>query len=178
MLSRRAPAGLVALLALGLAGCAATPAPDPSQSPSPSATGFASEEEAFAAAEDRYRAYNAAVNAYYSGDSSAEPLDFLTGGVRETDAEIRRQAEAAGLRFEGETTLKSIDRGGVTITAGLADVLLNVCVDDTDLRLINADGKDVTLPDAPKLYLLGITMSGRQPDTMKVAESKLLSESC
>ncbi|MFL0410893.1 hypothetical protein ACH0AH_06905 [Microbacterium paludicola] len=178
MVSRRASLGLVALLVVGLTGCTGAPAPDPSGSPSPAATGFASEEEAFAAAEETYRAYNAAVNAYNSGDTSVDPLDYLSGGVRETDASIRQQAEDAGLRFEGETTVRSVDPQEVTTVAGLTDVVLNVCLDDTNLRLINADGEDVTLADAPKIYSLGITMSGRAADSLRIVESRMLGEQC
>ena len=54
---RRAAAAIVLALALGL-----TTACQPEPSPSPSAPAFANEEEAFAAAEETYRAYVDALN--------------------------------------------------------------------------------------------------------------------
>lgn len=175
MLSRRASLLVTALLLAGLTGCTGTPAATPSPTPTP--TGFASEDEAFAAAEETYRAYNDAVNAYNAGDKSVDPLDFLSGSVRSTDAEIRRQAEESHLRFEGKTRIKEIDRAETSSVAGVTEVVLEVCLDDTGLRLINVDGKDVTSKDAPKVYLMGITMTGK-PGTMKIVESELLSEEC
>lgn len=174
MLFRRAALVATALLLAGLTGCAGAP----EATPTPTPTGFASEEEAFAAAEETYRAYNHAVNAYNAGDTAVDPLDFLAGGVRTTDADIRRQAEDAGLRFQGETRIKDLEHLKAATSAGLTEVVLNVCIDDTDLKLINADGKDVTLPDAPKVYMLDITLSGRDEKTMKIVESELVSSEC
>ncbi|WP_203137360.1 hypothetical protein [Microbacterium sp. JZ31] len=155
MRSRRSPVAFIALLALGLSGCAATPAPEPS----PSATGFASEEEAFAAAEETYRAYVAEINAYNAGDDDADPLRYLQGELRDTDEQIYEQTRAAGVTTEGDLKITDLRRDSVELVAGAASVQLDVCMDASEWRFINADGEDVTPTDAPKKYFLDVELA-------------------
>lgn len=155
MLSRRASVGVVALLLVGLTGCTGSPAPEPTPTP----TGFASEEEAFAAAEETYRAYVEAINARNAGDESADPLRFLTGEIRQTEEELYRQSDEAGLRVKGELKITSLERGSVSLLAGAAAVNLHACMDSSNWKLINADGEDVTLDDVPNQYLTTVEMT-------------------
>ena len=81
--------------------------PDPTPTPSP--TGFASDEEAFAAAEDTYRAYIDALSARQTGDESVDPLDFLTGQALEDAINSDRQLELEQLELSGPITVTSIE---------------------------------------------------------------------
>jgi hypothetical protein len=147
--------GLVVLLALALAGCSG--GPSPALSPTP--TGFASEQDAASAAEETYRAYVAAINARNAGDPDADPTQYLAGELRATEAEIYRQSDEARLTWQGELKISSLERNDVTLLAGAASIKLDVCMDASEWRLINADGDDVTLPDAPVRYATAVEIA-------------------
>ncbi len=86
------------LAAVTLSACAPTPTP----SPTPTAA-FASEEEAFAAAEEVYRAYIAASNDVdFQDPSTFEPLaDYTTGDYYLDEAQAAEiKALGAELRYK------------------------------------------------------------------------------
>jgi hypothetical protein len=167
MFSRRAALVATALLLAGLTGCAGTPA----ATPTPTPTGFASEEEAFAAAEETYRAYVDELNAYHAGDEDADPLRFLSGELREREAEINRQSEEAGLRIEGDLKIASIEHVQASLVARAASVRLDVCSDASEWRLINTDGEDVSVEGVPKRYLLHVEMTTINVDELVIVAS-------
>lgn len=87
---RTRPALVAVAIAVLLTAC--TPQPGPS--PSPSTTGFANEEEAFAAAEATYRAYVDALNARREDpESPVDPRSFLSGHALEADIESQRTGQ-------------------------------------------------------------------------------------
>ena len=138
----------VALLAVGVTACAPTPTP----APTPTASGFASEDEAFAAAEETYRAYVAETNAYHAGVAGADPLRFLTGELKRTNSELLDEMRELGVRIEGETSVVSVTPLSAEIVAQSAVVTIEVCLDETDRRVLDADGDDVTPAAAPDRY--------------------------
>lgn len=128
---------LVAAVAL-LVGCA----PDPGPTPTPTAA-FASEEEAFAAAEATYRAYNDASNARRSGDGSASPEDYLIGRALEADLEASDYFRSQGLEVVGNVTI-TVFRG---LTADFdsqnTSLTALVCLDVSRTRVVDSAGTDV-----------------------------------
>lgn len=143
MVSRRASLGLVALLVVGLTGCTGAPAPDPSDSPSPAATGFASEEEAFAAAEETFAQYIAATNAIdLSNPESFEPLlTITTGDENATQRENLSQMNAAGWTVSGETTFSDFESR--SFDPATQSVLAGVCIDVSAVDVVDVAGKSV-----------------------------------
>src|SRR5690606_26029635 len=90
------------LAAVSLSACAPTPTP----TPTPTAA-FASEEEAFAAAEEVYRAYNDAGNARRNGESTRNPQDYLIGVALEGDIDALNQLRDTDVRLTGDVGVSS-----------------------------------------------------------------------
>lgn len=134
-------AGAATALALALTtGCTPEPAP------SPSPTGFASEEEAFAAAEATYRAYVDAVNARNSGDTSAEaPTGFLSGAALQAELDSEREFANLGIRLDGPMELSEFELTDVSPST----LSGTVCLDVSQARVVDKDGNDVTPVDRP-----------------------------
>lgn len=133
------------------------PAPEPT--PTPTAA-FASEEEAFAAAEETYRAYIEATNAERAGDTSQTSLDYLTGQAHDQELAAQRDLESRGVRIEGTTQVASFD--GVRSNQGpqSADVEAHACLDITNARAIDEAGIDVTADGRSDIYGINITFTG------------------
>jgi hypothetical protein len=133
----------LALLTLAvLSGCSATPDPDPTPTPA-----FASEEEAFAAAEELYLEYSEAVNARIAGKAEPNPQDFLIGHALEADIDAGRYFEEHGLQISGTSAVRSFT--GVRVEGAGRDVTITVivCLDASGIRAIDAHGVDVTPAD-------------------------------
>ncbi|MBF0817732.1 hypothetical protein E4U02_15100 [Microbacterium paludicola] len=177
MVSRRASLGLVALLVVGLTGCTGAPARDPSDSPSPAATRFASEEEAFAAAEETYRAYIDATNAENAGDESANPLQYQHGELQKASEALADDLSVAGLHYEGDVVITSIERQAATVTAGAGQAELLVCHDATEQRLINADGDDVT-PAGTERYGLRVEFMSIEGKMLMISSANDAASQC
>lgn len=158
MVSRRASLGLVALLAVGLTGCAGTPAPDPSGSPSPAATRFASEEEAFAAAEELYRSHVDGLNAYHAGDSTYDPGRYLSGEALQEEKDVLQQMAELNLTVEGAVVVHSLARASFEEEAGAVTVGLQSCLDYSGTRILDSTGKDVT-PERENLIALDVSIA-------------------
>lgn len=148
-----ASAALAASLLL-LSGCLA-PAPDPT--PTPTAA-FASEEEAFAAAEQTYRAYIDADNARRSNPNSVpDPQSFLVGQALEDDIDATTSFDQLGLRLIGDTEIRVIDF--VASNPVLGDVQIDACIDATQTKVLDSSGKDVTKSDRDPLVTLRVDMT-------------------
>lgn len=147
-------AGIGGLVASALlSGCAPAPAPTPTPTPL-----FASEDEAFAAAEETYRAYNDASNAHRAGDDAADPDDYLVGTALEADLAASDYLRAQGLKVTGTVAIiefqgldAEIDDRSTTLTA-------SVCLDSSGTRVIRTDGVDVTPPERVALIALRVQM--------------------
>lgn len=133
---------LLALAATTMSGCA--PEPQPSPTPTPA---FASEEEAFAAAEEVYRAYNEAGNARIAGESTPDPQDYLIGEALAGDIDGGRFLDEQGLRLAGAGAVASFLGTDVTATDGTTAISGVVCLDVAGIRLIDSAGADVTPPE-------------------------------
>lgn len=131
--------GVVALVAGSVVGCA--PGPEPTPTPT---SAFASEEEAFAAAEEVYWAYLEASALRASGDSNATPEDLLTGTALETDASTQQMLEEQGLRIVGTSTIAEFVPIEADIEATVAKISAEICVDISGSRVLDETGADVT----------------------------------
>ncbi len=129
-------------MALGvgaLAGCTTEPEP----APTPTAA-FANEEEAFAAAEKVYRAYNEAGNARNRGEAEPDPQEFLEGVALENDIDAQNSFREWGLSADGEASVALFLGTNADVDGRIADVTGYVCIDVSELRVLNTDGVDVT----------------------------------
>lgn len=152
---RRTAHAAAALLALAaLTACM----PDPAPTPSP--TGFASEEEAFAAAEDTYRAYIDASNAQREDPNSVpSPTDFLTGDALTESIAATQQLNDAGLELEGPMRIVSIhgdDWDPYTAT-------ISVCMNYSDTRVVDESGNDVTPESRADVGSLNVQITYASP---------------
>lgn len=143
------------LMIAGLSGC--TPEPEPT--PTPTAA-FASEEEAFAAAEEVYRAYNDAGNARLRGEESPDPQDFLVGTALEGDIDATNLLSEQGLHAEGSIVLSAFSGAAFKATGAEATIVATVCLDVSDTRVVNSTGQDVTPSTRPSVVGQSVTFIG------------------
>lgn len=115
--------------------------------PTPTSTGvFSSEEEAFEAAEETYRAYIDAVNARYADPhSESDPQSFLIGSALEADIASEREMDQLGIHIVGDSVVGNVSPVSASLAAG--DVVIRACLDSTEARVFNEAGVDVTVPD-------------------------------
>ncbi len=137
-----------AMLAVALTACSADAAP------APSPTGFASEEEAFAAAEETYRAYVDALNEVDLSDPATfEGVYAWTTG--EANAGARKsfsQMHADGWTVSGTSALTQL----VHETAEQAEVVVSVCLDVSSINLTNPSGESVVDSDRPRVQAISV----------------------
>lgn len=142
--------GVLALAASALSGC--TPAPEPT----PTAA-FASEDEAFAAAEEVYRAYYDAFNSVDLSDPETfEPLFALSSGDFEAaDKETLSELHAEELAFKGRMTVAKFE--GLKSEPPYEVVIAVACVDVSQSDVVDAQGVSVASPTRPDMNPLRIT---------------------
>ncbi|WP_314095978.1 hypothetical protein [Microbacterium foliorum] len=163
-LSRIVAAAIAGALIIAAAGC--SPGPSPAPTPTPA---FTDEADAFAAAEKVYRAYNDALNARRQGDVTADPQQYLTGAALEGDIEAMNSLVEWGLESTGNATVRSFQ--GVEVRAGsqAATVSGLVCVDVSQVRVINASGEDVTPSERGEIVAQQVTFTGA-PDGVLISD--------
>lgn len=140
---------LLALAASALSAC--TPTPEPT--PTPTAA-FASEEEAFAAAEEVYRAYlDASGDINTSDPSTFEPLyELTTDGVNDADRESFSAMHAEGLAISGNTVLLAFK--GTSAKAPYEEVGAQACLNVSEVSVVDGEGNSRVNPDRPDVYAL------------------------
>lgn len=123
-----------------LAGCSATPTPTPTTTPA-----FASEEEAFAAAEETFTRYAAATNAtdLSDPDSFEAVFDWLVADALAAARENYSQFYALEITRSGTSEFDSF-----TIAQYAPAILTaHLCLDVTKVELINSDGSSAVPED-------------------------------
>lgn len=151
---RTRPALVAVALAVLLTAC--TPQPGPSLSPS--TTGFANEEEAFAAAEATYRAYVDALNQVDLADPATfEPVyAWLTGDALAEEKKSLTGMHAAGLVVGGTSR--------AVLVHPLMDLLveetaqLAICLDVSAVTLVDAEGVSAVSPERPNVQSMTVTL--------------------
>lgn len=143
------------MLAVALTACSADAAP------APSPTGFASEEEAFAAAEETYRAYVDALNEVDLSDPATfEGVYAWTTG--EANAGARKsfsQMHADGWTVSGTTTFDNVELRATALNEPQGLVSIAVCIDVTDVGLLDESGDSMTSADRVDKQPLFVTFS-------------------
>jgi len=172
-LSRIVAAAIAGALIIAAAGC--SPGPSPAPTPTPA---FTDEADAFAAAEKVYRAYNDALNARRQGDVTADPQQYLTGAALEGDIEAMNSLVEWGLESTGNATVRSFQ--GVEVRAGgqAATVSGLVCVDVSQVRVINASGEDVTPSERGEIVAQQVTFTGAPEGVLISDEASAEETSC
>jgi hypothetical protein len=140
----------IALSAIGFLGC--SPAPEPEPTPTPA---FASEEEAFAAAEETYRAYIDASNAVDLQDPNTfEAIDaFTTGKYQADERKTLSEMHAEGYLSSGSIVVESFT--GSLLRADQS-VRASACNDVSQTALTDRDGASLVAPDRPARYALSL----------------------
>lgn len=177
-LQRTAPrtiAGISALLLTVGVLSACTPESEPT--PTPTAA-FASEEEAFAAAEEVYRAYLAASAGRAEGDSSSDPESFLTGDALQADIDAQRMLREQGISISGPSTIQEFRTVSAHIAEPVAQLIADVCVDISASRVLDASGADVTPPDRPDRTLVTVTFSGSSAELFVASSASEQGDKC
>ncbi|MCI1019466.1 hypothetical protein HWD99_12595 [Microbacterium sp. C5A9] len=153
--ARSAAVAMVAIALSSLLGCAPEPAPVPTPTPA-----FASEEEAFAAAEEVYRAYNDALNERRAGDPDADPQRFLTGGALEVDIDTQNTLVSNGLSAVGTATIDSLMLESSEFYSNAVTIRLTVCTDVSALSLLDRAGANVTPAERGNTVALAVVLIG------------------
>ena len=140
-MSRLVPAALAFVLAAGaISGC--SPQPEPEDPPQ-----FASEEEAFAAAEETYRAYVDALNHVDLSDPETFE-DVYAWTTAEANAGAREsfsQMHADGWIVDGETRIQLAEPRDWSDPR--QSVELDICLDVSDVTLVDSAGQSVVAAD-------------------------------
>jgi len=163
----------LAAAAVMLSGCLA-PAPEPA----PTSTAvFASEDAAFAAAEETYRAYVDAANARRADPNAVpDPQDFLIGDALERDIDSRRELDELGLHLQGPSTVTAI--AGVSADLVTGNVVTHACYDSTAARVVNEAGVDVTAADRDPTVMVEVTTTLSDGELMIVSMAPVDGDPC
>lgn len=154
------------VLALGLAACTPTPAP------APSATGFATEEEAFAAAEETYRAYVDALNAVDLGDPETFEAVYAwtTGEANAGERKSLSQMSADEWSVSGAVVVASLSH----ISFSHDRVEVSACADVSGVDVRDASGASQVSDERPSTQsvLIALVPDGSSPSGLLIAELK------
>ena len=160
---------LVACLATFALSACAPPAPEPSPTP----TGFASEEEAFAAAEETYRAYVDAANAAREEEADFDASGYLTGQALIDEEAAADSLEASGRLLKGPTRINSFEGDWW----GPREVSAYACLNLESVKVLDSSGEDVTPPDRATEGLFEVRFRTDASGT-RVIQSTLWRERC
>lgn len=151
IIRRVAVVGIVLAGMLALGGCDGSPAPAASTPP------FASEEEAFAAAEETYRAYVDALNEVDLADPETfEPVFALTTGeLNANERKTLSQMHANEWIVRGRSAVRVLEAGGYDDIRSQTTLL--VCLDVSDIRVVDAHGASQVDPDRVDVQSLTVT---------------------
>jgi hypothetical protein len=146
---------LTALLAVALmvSGCSGSP------EPVETTPGFATEEEAFAAAEETYRAYVDALNQVDLSDPATfEPVFALTtGDFESTERTSLSKMHADGWAVSGESLISHLEPKSVS--ADGSSVELIACIDVTRVQLVDQAGASMVGQERPPTQSLVVKLT-------------------
>lgn len=154
---RTAPRTIAGISALLLTvGVLSACAPEPEPKPTPTAA-FANEDEAFAAAEEVYRAYNDALNSIDPTDTTTfEPLfELSSGSFEKADRKNLSVMNAEGHKIEGASVIVSFR--GERSTPKLDEIQAVACLDVHNVKVTDAAGNSLVSPNRPDIYALHLT---------------------
>lgn len=135
-------AGVVGVgLAVVFGGSGCTPPSAPRPTATATVSGFVSEDEAFRAAEATYRAYVDALNRVDLADPRTfEPVyEWLEGDALSTSKNSFTRMHAEGLSVAGKSTVPFVEPR----VAGAHAIVIDVCLDVSDVDIVDPHGKSV-----------------------------------
>lgn len=174
----RLPAVLaVTLIVLMITGCRT---PDPVVTPAPESTStplFASEEEALAAAEEAYAAYLAVSDQIQTegGVGSERIYSLVAEGLREglsSDFAVYRDS---GWTAIGATTFDSVQLQQLVQEGTTASATTYLCLDVSNVQLIDSTGQDITPPARQNRVPLEIAFVAEASSTFVIERSEVWS---
>ncbi|MFP1601657.1 hypothetical protein ACLD0U_03095 [Microbacterium sp. 2216-1] len=147
-----------------LAGCSPQPEPTPTETPL-----FASEEEAFAAAEETYRAYMTAYNAIDIQDPTTfeATREFVGGDFATEERKTLSRFHAEGYTRTGSTHI--LDFSGETYTEAEA-VVARTCNDVSETDFVSTDGNSIVSSERQDVYALDLTFTV-QASTLRLTDA-------
>ena len=150
---RRAAAALVLALALGM-----TTACQPEPAPSPSGPVFANEEEAFAAAEETYRAYVDALNQVDLSDPETFEAVYAwtTGELNASDRKGLTNYHADGVTVSGDSVIVLLEPE--SFDSSTDSVELAACLDVSAVEVSDKNGESVVDPDRIDVQTLAVSV--------------------
>lgn len=151
MKSRRAlTIAALAVVGVLLSGCISEPKPVETNTP------FATEEEAFAAAEETYRAYVDALNDVdLSNPKTFEAVyAWTTGELNASDRTGLSKYHADGYSVSGASIVQKLELESVDLSAG--DVHLAVCLDVSGVDVHDSQGTSVVDPERVDVQTLTV----------------------
>lgn len=154
-------------LALALSGCVGAPAPTATTSASSSAEPiFASDEEALAAAEAAYERYSRVLNEVAAdGNQNPERVRIaVTEGYSSEVEGLFQDLSQRGLRIEGMSTVDSLKLVERFEGDGDAHVVVLLCSDVSQTRILNSEGADVTPSTRPDRSAIQATLVSSPDD--------------
>lgn len=167
--------GAVAVIGmLALSGCVPeqvipTLPPTPTDGPL-----FASEEEALAAATAAYEVYHAVASLIVQ-EGGAEPeriAPYVTEGRLSEEIESSKFYSDNGFRADGAARVTHTRLQQWVEAAGVAEIVMYVCLDVSDARVLDASGRDVTPSSRVDVVALEVVMEGSSTETLIVAGSQ------
>lgn len=149
---------------------ACTPEPKPIPKPTKTAA-FATDEEAFAAAEQTYQAYTEAMNSVdLANPATFDSLyQYSTGDFRAADKETYSTLHAEGLRMIGQVRVAKFQ--GVTFDQQSQDVEAQVCVDVSQSDVVDAAGESKVSPNRPDMNPLRVYFEAEK-DSVLIARAE------
>lgn len=163
-----AAAALSALLLLALGGCTTPEPPEPTPTPA-----FSSEAEAFAAAEETYRAYVDALNQVDLSDPETfEAVYAWTTG--EANAEARQtfsKMHADKWVVTGTSRATTVEPHAVG-GGSFSDVELSICLDVSAVVLVDAEGASMVSEDRPDVQSMLVTLDASESTETGLAISR------
>ena len=122
----------------------------PEPAPSPTGPVFATEEEAFAAAEETYRAYVDALNQVDLSDPETFEAVYAwtTGQAIAGERKSLTRMHADGWMVDGDTVVTKVNLVEFDETDP-AVVVLHVCTDVSDVAVTDSSGNSVVAPNRP-----------------------------
>ncbi|WP_241245873.1 hypothetical protein [Microbacterium sp. 4R-513] len=141
----------LALVAAMTTGCLPQPSPEPTPA-------FASEEEAFAAAEATYRAYVDALNEVDLSDPETFEgvYAWTTGDANANERQTLSQMHADGWTVTGTTKIDLFD--GREFDAKSSHVVAIVCSNVAEIEVVDSTGASMVGADRPDVYALEVRL--------------------
>lgn len=140
-------------IAATLAAC--SPAPEAS---SPPPLFFATTEEAYAGAEDTYRAYMAALDTLdlSKPETFESAFSFTSGSLNAIDREFLAEMHAEGNSKVGETAVVTFEGTSFTESPNI-EIAAVACIDQSTVDLLGPDRVSIVSPDRPDYYTMELT---------------------